>query len=473
MISGVWRITPPQSPACMGTRGRAMLAKRLIWAAQMLNAFNTFLEQLATLWAEIEGAFSNLFLPSRLQQFIILGVIIITAWLLRRWIGPKIYNWMRGLEGVSKPRLRAMLVVHKRLQLILFVGLAWASVGIISQITPFPSRRYILVLVATIALAWLMVSFAARLVRNSLLRRVVTWGLWVYVTLYYLGLAEAMTAFLDSAAVEFGDFRLSALAVLKALIVTGILFTLARVGSQSATTKISKNEEISPSMRVLAVKVLQITLYGAAFFIGLKAVGFDLTGLAVLSGAIGVGLGFGLQKVVSNLVSGVIILLDKSIKPGDVISLGETFGWINTLGARYASVVTRDGKEYLIPNEDLITNQVVNWSHTNDYVRLDIFFGTAYGDDPHLVRKIAVEAAKGVSRVSHTRPTVCHIVGFGDSSVDYILRFWITDPTGGLTNVRGAVYLALWDAFKANDISIPFPQREVRMLEENADKALD
>jgi small-conductance mechanosensitive channel len=200
---------------------------------------------------------------------------------------------------------------------------------------------------------------------------------------------------------------------------------------------------------------------------GVKAVGIDLTGLAVLSGAIGVGLGFGLQKVVSNLVSGVIILLDKSIKPGDVISLGETFGWIQTLGARYASVVTRDGKEYLIPNEDLITGQVVNWSHSNDFVRLDIFFGTAYGDDPHLVRKLAVEATAGVPRVLSFKPPVCHIVGFGDSSVDYIIRFWIRDPTGGLTNIRGNVYLALWDTFKEHGISIPFPQREVLLLEDS------
>jgi small-conductance mechanosensitive channel len=180
-----------------------------------------------------------------------------------------------------------------------------------------------------------------------------------------------------------------------------------------------------------------------------------------------VGLGFGLQKVVSNLVSGVIILLDKSIKPGDVISLGETFGWIQTLGARYASVVTRDGKEYLIPNEDLITGQVVNWSHSNDFVRLDIYFGTAYGDDPHVVRKLAIQAASGVKRVLTDRAPVCHIVGFGDSSVDYILRFWIKDPTGGLTNIRGNVYLALWDAFQENGISIPFPQREVLMLEDS------
>ena len=183
--------------------------------------------------------------------------------------------------------------------------------------------------------------------------------------------------------------------------------------------------------------------------------------------AISLSIGFGLQKVVSNLVSGIIILLDKSIKPGDVISLGETFGWINSLGARYVSVVTRDGREYLIPNEDLITGQVVNWSHTDAYVRLDIYFGTSYGDDPHVVRKLAIDAAKSVDRVlTFPKTPVCHIVGFGDSSVDYILRFWIEDPTGGLTNIRGNVYLALWDAFHENGISLPFPQREVRMLQD-------
>ena len=130
-------------------------------------------------------------------------------------------------------------------------------------------------------------------------------------------------------------------------------------------------------------------------------------------------------------------------------------------------MVTRDGKEYLIPNEDLITGQVVNWSHSNDFVRLDIFFGTSYDDDPHLVRRLAIEAAGKVERVLvEPKAPVCHIVGFGDSSVDYILRFWIKDPTGGLTNLRGGVYLALWDTFKEHGISIPFPQREVRVLKD-------
>jgi len=169
--------------------------------------------------------------------------------------------------------------------------------------------------------------------------------------------------------------------------------------------------------------------------------------------------------VVSNLISGLILLLDKSIKPGDVISLGETFGWISELGARYVSVVTRDGREYLIPNEDLITGQVVNWSHSSELVRLDIYFGVSYSSDPHAVRKLASEAAVAVKRVVPDPAPVCHVVGFGDSSIDFILRFWIRDPTGGLTNVRGAVFLALWDALKEANIEIPFPRRDITILQ--------
>ena len=309
-----------------------------------------------------------------------------------------------------------------------------------------------------------LIVFVTRLIKSQSLRKFVRYGAWTYVTLRILGLLPEAESLLNSAGFNVGDVRFSALLLVQIIVILGTLFMLARFVTKTTASRIRSNEDISPSMQVLIVKFLQIALYAAAFFIGVRSLGIDLTGLAVLSGAIGVGLGFGLQKVVSNLVSGVIILLDKSIKPGDVISLGETFGWINSLGARYVSVVTRDGKEYLIPNEDLITGQVVNWSHSNDFVRLDIHFGTAYDDNPHDVRRIAIEAAQSVDRVLTTRPTVCHVVGFGDSSVDYILRFWISDPTGGLTNIRGNVFLALWDAFAENNISIPFPQREIKVL---------
>ena len=402
----------------------------------------------------------------RQNQILILMVLVAVAWLMHRILGNVLRRYVQSREGWERWKLRVIVQIKRRLGLICFALMAWA-VYVVMQSVTWPSRSYLVGIAATLATVYVSIAFAARLVRNPPLRRVVTWSLWIYATLYLLSVADEVSAFLDRLALSIGDFRLSVLDLIVALVVIGVLFTLARVISTATATSIRKNQDISPSMQVLAVKGLQIFLYGFAFFMGVRAVGIDLTGLAVLSGAIGVGLGFGLQKVVSNLVSGVIILLDKSIKPGDVISLGETFGWIQTLGARYASVVTRDGKEYLIPNEDLITGQVVNWSHSNEFVRLDIYFGTAYSDDPHKVRQLAIDAAKGVDRVLSFKAPVCHIVGFGDSSVDYILRFWIRDPTGGLTNIRGNVYLALWDTFKENGISIPFPQREVLMLEDS------
>jgi small-conductance mechanosensitive channel len=426
--------------------------------------FTAVAEQVARLWRLAQISFGNLLLPSRLWQVAIIFGVTLLAWALARFAAPSLRGWMRALEGRPKWQLRILIVLYRRLGLIFFVGLMWVATGLMRSYTVFPTRSHLLALVATIAAAWLAVSLAGQLVRNRLLRRAVTWALWVAVTVHFLDLTGEVAAFLESMSITFGDFRLSALTVLKALLVTALLVAGARMVTRGISGRVAANEDLSPSMRVLVVKFLQILLYGGAFVIGLRAAGFDLTGLALFSGAIGVGLGFGLQKVVSNLVSGIIILLDKSIKPGDVISLGDTFGSIDALGARYVSVVTRDGKEYLIPNEDLITTQVVNWSHTNEFVRLDINFGTSYADDPHMVRRVAVEAAKSVSRVLTFRAPVCHLTGFGDSSLDYVLRFWIRDPGEGLTNVRGLVLLALWDSFKANGISIPFPQREVRLL---------
>jgi len=438
-----------------------------------VDPFASFLTSLQEFWMSTVSFLSGIAAPGwRQNQVLIVLALIAVSWALHRWTGTGLQNYVRSREGWAKWQLRWIVQIRRRLGLIWFAALAYAVYATMQGVT-WPSRSYLIGLAATLAIVWVGIAFAAQFVRNRPLRRIVTWGLWIYATLYLLNVSDKVAAFLDNMALEFGEFRLSILTLITALVVIGVLLTLARVVSQATASTIRKNEEISPSMQVLAVKAVQLAMYGMAFYIGVKAVGINLTGLAVLSGAIGVGLGFGLQKVVSNLVSGVIILLDKSIKPGDVISLGETFGWIQTLGARYASVVTRDGKEYLIPNEDLITGQVVNWSHSNDFVRLDIHFGTAYADDPHQVRKLAIAAAASVDRVLSFKAPVCHIVGFGDSSVDYILRFWIKDPTGGLTNIRGNVFLALWDTFHANGISIPFPQREVMMLGQNGDKGPD
>ncbi len=423
-------------------------------------------DQLIPLWNDAADFVVSLGQTWRLYQVAIIAALAVVSWIVGKMLAARMEKWLRTREGWSKRRLRLGVHTRRRIPMILFVLLSWLVVSFMREVT-WPSRSYLIAAIGTLATAWVLVGLASVVVENRVLRRATKWALWIYVTIYYLGVTDEIAEVLDNIAISAGNFRISLLDVISAVAVTAALFAVARIFSQASSDRVRNNDDISPSMQVLTVKFIQLLAYGAAFFLGLKVIGVDLTGLAFLSGAIGLGLGFGLQKVVSNLVSGIIILLDKSIKPGDVISLGETFGWIQQLGARYVSVVTRDGREYLIPNEDLITGQVVNWSHTNAFVRLDIYFGTAYGDDPHKVRKVAIAAASQVPRVLSFRPPVCHVVGFGDNSVDYILRFWIDDPTGGLTNIRGNVYLALWDAFKENNITHPFPQREVRLLEED------
>jgi len=423
------------------------------------------LSQLTVLLKQLRNFGLGLVQPWRLYQLAILFGVFALAQLLKYALTPMIERRLRALEGWPMWRMRILILGKQRIRSICFVIIAWILVAVMREIT-WPSRSYLIGLVAELATAWLFVSFATRLISNRSARRLVRWGAWTYVTFSILNLLEFVSSVLDRVAIDIGSLHLSLLMVIKAGVSLIALIVAARTLSGLAANRIRANEDISPSMQVLSVKAVQLLFYGLAIIFGLQTVGFDMTSLTVLSGAIGLGLGFGLQKVVSNLVSGVILLLDKSIKPGDVISLDDTFGWISSLGARYVSVLTRNGTEFLIPNEDLITNRVVNWSHSSDLVRLDIHFGVSYDSDPHHVKRIAAAAPLKEARVINDPPPVCHVVGFGDSSIDFILRFWIRDPTKGLTNIRGNVYLALWDALKEAKISIPFPRRDVVILPE-------
>lgn len=414
-------------------------------------------------WQEITRLLPRLFQTWTLYQIIIILVITGLSILLTRAFRPKIADKIDQIGGQSRNALRIAKDIKRRLPLYIYVIIGF-SVVTIMQIATWPSRSFFISLTVEIAFVWLVISIVSTLIKNRSIRFLVVWLGWIIATLHMTGFLDLTKALLDSLALEIGSTRISVLTVLIEIFSLLALFIIATLISKAASKRIHRIDDMSPSIKVLISKTLQISLYTAAFLMSLKAVGFHLGNVAVLSGAIGLGIGFGLQKIVSNLISGVIILLDKSIKPGDVISLNETFGWITQLGARYASVTTRDGHEHLIPNEDFITSQVINWSHSSDFVRLDIFFGVDYDSDPHQVRMVAAEAPLVVDRVVINPSPVCHIVNFGDSSIDFILRFWIRDPNKGLTNIRGNVYLALWDALKEHNINIPYPRREVTVL---------
>jgi small-conductance mechanosensitive channel len=276
---------------------------------------------------------------------------------------------------------------------------------------------------------------------------------------------DETSAALDDFGMKLGDYRISVLTVIKGILSLFILIYLASFIASVLERKVQKAKSISPSSKVLIGKVLRIFLVTIAVLIGITTAGVDLSLLAVLSGAIGLGIGFGLQKVVSNLFSGLLLLMDKSIKPGDIIEVEGTFGWVDHMGARYTSIVTRDNKAFLIPNEDFVTQKVVNWSHGNTMVRVEVEFGVDYAHNPHEVKAMAEKAAMLPGRICQDPKPVCHFVSFGDSSMDFKLRFWIKDAEKGVTNMRGEVMLALWDTFQENNINIPFPRRDVTITE--------
>ena len=389
--------------------------------------------------------------------------IVIVAWLLSRLVAPLIrrgaldsaarWKQERALERTS--RLTADLAVP-----ILWLCVQWAYVLVAhTQDWPF----HVVQIAVSLLTAWVVIRFASRLIHDPTLSRTVAWVAWSLAALNILGFLDDTVVILDSLAVNFGELRITALTVIKGMLALAVLLWFATLLSRLLERRISRLPNLTPTVQVLFSKLLKIVLITIAIVAALRTVGIDLTAFAVFSGAIGVGIGFGLQKVVSNLISGVILLLDKSVKPGDVIEVGETYGWIKTLGARYASVITRDGTEYLIPNEDIITQQVINWSYSDDRVRLKIPIGVSYGTDVRKAIALCLEAASEVERVLGDPKPVCLLRGFGDSSVELELRIWINDPNNGVSNVKSQVLLLIWDRFHDNGVEIPFPQRDLHI----------
>ncbi|MCB1420680.1 MAG: mechanosensitive ion channel [Zhengella sp.] len=395
-------------------------------------------------------------------QLAIAAWVFLVAWLVSLRVEPALEERARRIRG-NPGLLRMVVALLRRSEWVIFI-LAMAITLSVMRAVTWPSRSWLISLILSLATLWLVIAVVSRVIRNRMFARLVAYAGWIWAAIIVLGVSDQVQVLLDSLALSVGQARISLWFTLQALFAMGVTLWLATGVGNFIDRRLQRSDDLTPSLRVLLGKVIKIALVLLAGAVALSSLGIDLTALTVFSGAVGVGLGFGLQKVVSNFISGIIILLDRSIKPGDTISLDETFGWIRELRARFVSVVTRDGKEFLIPNEEFITNRVVNWSFSDQLVRLDVEFGVSYSADPHEVSRLAIEACKAAApRVqSHPSP-VCWLIGFGDSSLDFVLRFWIADPQAGLTNVRGAVMIALWDTFKANGVGIPFPHREVIM----------
>jgi small-conductance mechanosensitive channel len=394
-----------------------------------------------------------------LLQLVIVAAAFVLAW----WLGPKLGALVLTLcrrRAGDLWLMRIGLAVSDYALPIVWLAVSWlAGLALSFSGTPDGIVRIAVSLLA----AWVAIGLVSRLFRDRLLSRAVAVIAWSVAALNILGVLDATVAVLDSAAITFGAVRISALTVIKGVLALAILLWAATVVSGVLDRRIQHAQGLTPSIRVLFTKLIKILLMCLAVVAALQSVGMDLSAFTVFTGALGVGLGFGLQKTVANLFSGVLILMDRSIKPGDIIEVGDTYGWVNALSGRYVSVATRDGIEHLIPNEDFITQRVANWSYTNDEVRLKAAIGIAYDADVRRAMEQCVAAALETARVLQTPRPLCVIKEFGDNAVNLELRFWIKDPRNGITNVRSQVMLGIWDKFHAEGIRFPYPQRDVHL----------
>src|SRR5262245_25551017 len=326
----------------------------------------------------------------------------------------------------------------------------------------WPSRSYLIVVSAKLALAWLAIRLITSVIRNAFIVRVVSLAAWTVAALSIIGQLDGAIDVLDSYAIVLGDLRLTPLLLLKAGALVIVAVWLTNIASNFAESRINRSSDLTPSIQVLLVKMIRMGLMVIAVVIALSAVGINLSALAVFTGAAGVGIGLGLQKIVANFISGLILLVDKSVKPGDLVTIGDNTGRISTMKTRYISVAAGDGREFLIPNEDLVTQKVVNWTYTDKNTLVKIPFATNYDADPSVVCKLAKETAAAAPRAIKGKPPNCILTEFAEAGMKFSLTFWIADPDG-MDNGKSGVRLALWEAFKPEGIRVPSPVREIRV----------
>jgi small-conductance mechanosensitive channel len=316
--------------------------------------------------------------------------------------------------------------------------------------------------------AWLVIRLVTRLIRNEFWARIVAFAAFAIAALNTVGLLGPAIVWLDRIGFRMGETRVSALDILTAIGELVLLLWLAVFVSRLLEARVQRAPSLTPSLRVLTSKLIRFSLITMAIVVALTSTGIDLTAFALFTGALGVGIGFGLQKPISNLISGLILLFDRSIKPGDVVELTDPadhtrqfFGWVTALNARYVSLTTRDGTEWLVPNEEMISRRVINWSFTHNRLRLLTPIGVSFDCDVRLAMQLAEDAARETPRVLASPAPVCRLMGFGDSAANLEMRFWIEDPANGVINVRSAVLLALWEKFRAHGIRTPLGHRDL------------
>jgi small-conductance mechanosensitive channel len=414
-------------------------------------------DRLLEIWNVVYGwLLTNVFVLDNAVQATVIGLTLVLALLFGKRFTPWLARY-REHRTVG----RGVILAEYLAMPIVWLALLWLALTVVG-LSERPNA--LLRTAVTLLAAWIAIHLASQFVRNPAWAKLIAWAAWSLAALSILDLLEPTIAVLDAAAIPLGaDSEISLWDVVRSTIALAVLLTVALYLASLIEARIRTSQTLSPTVQVLFTKSLKTVLVSLAVIVAINSVGIDLTGLAVLGGLLGVGIGFGLQKIVSNLISGVILLIDKSIKPGDIISVSGTYGWVTALGGRYVSVVTRDGVEHLIPNETLISEPVENWTHTQRRTRLKVDLFVHHDSDLKQVIALCEDAASATARVLPEPAPKCLFIEFGESSLKLQLRFWIGDAQNGVQNVKSDVLLEIWQRFKQQGVRVPYPQRDLHV----------
>ncbi len=380
------------------------------------------------------------------------GLAYLIADAVAHIVAPRLRRRVRllndALPGHLRPILRYLLIAA----LLVFASALW-PVGALAH------------LILSGALALALALFASHVLRSLAIAR---WAvaplamlLFVMVLSGSSGGFAPVADMLDGVGIDLGKRRVTLLGLVGIAATVVALFAMVRLANRLIGRSITAAQGLDATQKLLAQKLAAIAVVVTAFFVGIDLLGIDLTAFAVFSGALGLAIGFGLQKTFGNLIAGIILLMDRSIKPGDVIVVGESFGWVNKIGVRAVSVLTRDGKEHLIPNENLMTQEVENWSYSDRNVRVRIPVGVGYDSDLKLAQDLMLRAAQESPRVLRNPKPNVWLTAFGENRVEHDILVWISDPEGGVGNVKSDVLNRVWLLFRDHGITIPYPQRVV------------
>lgn len=411
----------------------------------------------------INWSMDHVFVLDNLLQLGIVTVFLVIAVYASSRLCPRIES---ALKASGNAFIASLVSLVKLVMPCIWLLLIMVPLAIAAQ---FGFPHAILNIAASLIAAWVIIHVASAFIAGRTWARIIAVFAWSIAALNILDLLVPVMTFLDRFALQLGEGRISILTVIKAVIILVIFLWAALLLTRIFESKINKFTDLTPSVRVLFSKVFGISLITVAVLIAISSVGVDLTALAVFGGALGVGIGLGLQKIVSNFFSGVILLMDKSIKPGDVITIGDKYGCVTELGGRYVSVKTMDGKEHLIPNENLISQEVINWSHSDELIRNSIPLGIHYKADVRKAMDLCLEAARENQRILTTPEPAVFLTGFGDSAVNLELSVWINDPQNGFFMTQSEILLAIWDKFHEHGVEIPYPQRDLHLRSVTAD----